>query len=60
MTPGPWRKSSRSGNSGGNCVEARMHGAVPEIRDSKYPASGILTGSPSDFVALLRSIRQPS
>ncbi|GAA4911156.1 uncharacterized protein DUF397 [Stackebrandtia albiflava] len=57
MTPGKWRKSSRSPSTGGNCVEARMHAGTPEIRDSKMgDRSPILEMSRTDFVALLRSV----
>ncbi|GAA4906074.1 uncharacterized protein DUF397 [Stackebrandtia albiflava] len=56
MTPGRWRKSSRSAPSGGNCVEVRMSGAV-EVRDSKAPRLGSLAVAPAEFVALLRSVR---
>lgn len=37
----PWRTSSHSGSSGGNCVE--VTGAIPRrvgVRDSKRPAAG--------------------
>jgi hypothetical protein len=33
-----WRKSSRSGNDGGDCVEvAQMPGGETAVRDSKHP-----------------------
>ncbi|MEV0645171.1 DUF397 domain-containing protein [Phytomonospora sp. NPDC050363] len=35
MKPSPWRKSSRSGNNGGACVEARTHVGQFHVRDSK-------------------------
>ncbi|CAM3270942.1 DUF397 domain-containing protein [Stackebrandtia soli] len=56
MTPGKWRKPSRSGN-GGNCVEARIASLV-EVRDSKLgDASPILSMSAEDFGALLNAAR---
>ena len=55
---GRWRKSSRSGGSGGSCVETRLSGRVPQIRDSKMgDGSPILQLSRSDFAALLDSVR---
>ncbi|WP_267717018.1 DUF397 domain-containing protein [Streptomyces sp. CoH17] len=50
MEPAPskrntqWRKSSYSGNTGGDCVEVgeTSPGAVP-IRDSKNPAGPVVT-----------------
>jgi len=57
MTPGKWRKSSRSNPNGGNCVEARLNG-TPEIRDSKMgDVSPVLELSRNDFVALLNNVK---
>jgi len=57
VTPGEWRKSSRSGNAGGNCVEARRSTSF-EVRDSKLgDDSPILTLSPEDFVGFLKAVR---
>jgi hypothetical protein len=36
-----WRKSSYSGNNGGQCVEVAVHGAVL-VRDSKNPHGPVL------------------
>ena len=57
MTPGKWRKSTRSPSSGGNCVEARLNVTGPELRDSKAPELGTLRLSRTDFSALLDSLR---
>ena len=57
MTPGKWRKSSRSSANGGNCVEARLTAAGPELRDSKAPELGTLPITRSDLVALLDGLR---
>ncbi|TWJ07682.1 uncharacterized protein DUF397 [Stackebrandtia albiflava] len=58
MKPGKWRKSSRSGGSGGSCVEARLNAGGPEVRDSKLgDDSPILSLNRSDFLALLDSVR---
>lgn len=53
--PGPWRKSSRSQGSGGNCVEARHTSNCFEVRDSKAPQLGALAMSRTDWTALLSS-----
>jgi hypothetical protein len=37
-----WRKSSRSGGNGGNCVEVATVGATVAVRDSKDPNKGVL------------------
>jgi hypothetical protein len=53
-----WRKSSRSGNSGGNCVEARAKENEFEVRDSKLgETSPIFELCAEDFQGLLRAAR---
>ncbi|WP_141580296.1 DUF397 domain-containing protein [Actinomadura sp. WMMA1423] len=42
-----WRKSSRSGSSGGNCVELAGLAAGVAIRDSKDPNGPALLVRPS-------------
>jgi hypothetical protein len=37
-----WRKSSRSGGEGGNCVEVARFDTGIGVRDSKDPAGGVL------------------
>lgn len=54
MTPGKWRKSSRSAGNSGNCVEVRLAGPV-EVRDSKAPQLGSLAISRTEWAALLDS-----
>lgn len=59
MTPGKWRKSSRSGAGSGNCVETRTFNtasASVEVRDSKAPELGSLAVSRGEFAALLRAV----
>lgn len=53
-----WRKSSRSGDNGGGCVEVATNrpGAV-FIRDSKDPHSPILRCSPTEWQHFLDSLR---
>ena len=58
LTAGAWRKSSYSGQGGGNCLEVAdgFPGAVP-VRDSKVPQGPVLlysTGAWSAFVATVR------
>lgn len=55
---GAWRKSARSPSNGGNCVEAgtcSCHGIA--VRDSKAPAIGTLSLTPTDWAALLTTLK---
>jgi hypothetical protein len=55
MTATAWRKSSRSGNSGANCVEVRVNDVKIEVRDSKLGSDSPIFGfSSQDFQSLLR------
>ncbi|WP_344240064.1 DUF397 domain-containing protein [Actinocorallia libanotica] len=45
----PWRKSSRSSNSGGQCVEVTVLSERIGVRDSKNPDATHLTFTPSRF-----------
>jgi hypothetical protein len=52
-----WRKSSRSGDTGGDCVEvAGLPGAVA-VRDSKNPDGPALTFARRDFRTLLTQVK---
>ena len=49
-----WRKSSYSGNNGGQCVEvARNLPGIVAVRDSKNPAAGVLRFSSEQWRAFL-------
>jgi hypothetical protein len=52
LTSAAWRKSSYSGNDGGNCVEVarNLPGAVA-LRDSKDPNGPVLVVTPEDWQA---------
>lgn len=52
-----WRKSSYSGNTGGDCVEVATTQGIA-IRDSKNPAHGILTLTPEAWAALVAYVRR--
>ncbi|MBZ6132124.1 DUF397 domain-containing protein [Streptomyces olivaceus] len=51
----PWRKSSYSGDQGGDCVEvaATPHHATVALRDSKTPAGPVLTLASASFSAFV-------
>lgn len=53
-----WRKSSRSGDSGGQCVEmaTNLPGMVV-VRDSKNPDGPKLVFTPSEWKAFLGGVR---
>ncbi|MGC4850902.1 DUF397 domain-containing protein [Micromonospora sp. DT15] len=53
-----WRKSTRSGSNGGDCVEVadNLPGFVA-VRDSKDPAGPALTFSPAAWTSFVRSAR---
>lgn len=53
-----WRKSTRSGGNGGDCVEVATN--LPDIvpvRDSKDRLGPVLTFSPADWRAFVRGVK---
>ncbi|MEU8272100.1 DUF397 domain-containing protein [Sphaerisporangium sp. NPDC049002] len=53
-----WKKSSRSGNNGGQCVE--VAGNLPElvaVRDSKNPAGPVLVFTPGEWTTFLGDVK---
>ncbi|SCE82317.1 protein of unknown function [Micromonospora haikouensis] len=61
LTGAQWRKSTRSGTSGGNCVEVADNlSDVVLVRDTKDRDGGTLAFAPAawrGFVALAKEIR---
>jgi Domain of unknown function (DUF397) len=57
MTRAAWRKSSYSGNSGGNCVEVATAGPVVAVRDSKNPDSPALAFTSRRWQAFANSLK---
>jgi len=53
-----WKKSSRSGNNGGNCVEvaANLPGIIA-VRDSKNPNGPALAFTPGEWRAFLGGVK---
>jgi hypothetical protein len=51
-----WRKSSRSGSSGGSCVELAGAKDGVAIRDSKDPEGPVLLVPPAALRAALRGL----
>jgi hypothetical protein len=58
LTGALWRKSTRSGDNGGNCVEVagNLPGVVA-VRDSKNPAGPVLTFTPATWSGFVRATR---
>ncbi|MFC5820706.1 DUF397 domain-containing protein [Nonomuraea sp. NPDC050478] len=53
-----WRKSSRSGGNGGQCVEVASNlPGVVAVRDSKNPDGPKLTFTPAEWKAFLGGVR---
>lgn len=52
-----WRKSSRSGTQGGNCVEVAVAGNNWYVRDSKDPDGGVLRVDAAQWGAFLGAVR---
>jgi len=52
-----WRKSSRSGNNGGQCVEvAFLNDHRVALRDSKNPSGPALVFTPGEFDAFIGGV----
>ncbi|MFK3979723.1 DUF397 domain-containing protein [Micromonospora sp. NPDC050397] len=58
LTGARWRKSTRSGSTGGNCVEVadNLPGVVG-VRDSKDPTGPALVFEPSAWGRFTRSVK---
>jgi uncharacterized protein DUF397 len=58
LTSAAWRKSSYSGNNGGNCVEVarNLPGAVA-LRDSNDPEGPILLLTPQDWQSFTAQVK---
>jgi Domain of unknown function (DUF397) len=53
-----WKKSSRSGNNGGNCVEVATNlPGVVAVRDSKDRTGPALVFTPSEWRAFLGGVK---
>jgi len=52
-----WRKSSYSGNQGGNCVEVAPLTASVGVRDSKVDESPVVTTGSEAWAAFLDATR---
>ncbi|SEC85606.1 protein of unknown function [Streptomyces sp. PAN_FS17] len=53
-----WRKSSYSGNTGGDCVEVAELAPCMAIRDSKNPGVGNLTVAPEAYTAFVAFVAE--
>lgn len=53
-----WRKSSHSGEEGGNCVEVAAFSNGVAVRDSKNPSGPVLVFPPDAWRSFLGSIRR--
>lgn len=58
LTRAEWRKSKRSGDNGGDCVEvARNLPAVVAVRDSKNPHGPVLMISKDEWASFVARLR---
>ena len=58
LTRAKWRKSSRSGDNGGACVEvARNLPRVVAVRDSKDPHGPVLTVESAGWRAFIADVK---
>ena len=52
-----WRKSSYSGNNGGNCVEVGTAAHVIAVRDSKDPDGSVLAFAADTWAAFAERVK---
>jgi hypothetical protein len=48
-----WMMSSRSTGNGGSCVQARRHGGLIEVRNSKSPEAGTVRFTTEEWDSFL-------
>jgi hypothetical protein len=53
-----WRKSSRSGSSGGECVEVAPLDGMRAVRDSKDPGGDVLALGRGAWAAMVAQIKR--
>lgn len=59
MGTAPWRKSTYSGGSGGDCVEAGAASGLILVRDTKDRGNGpVLRITPADWQRLTASVKR--
>jgi hypothetical protein len=52
-----WKKSSRSGDSGGNCVQVASNlPGIIAVRDSKHPEGPALVVTPGEWATFLNGV----
>ncbi|MEU9165891.1 DUF397 domain-containing protein [Streptomyces sp. NPDC048424] len=57
ITGAKWRKSSYSGDTGGECVEcAPLGDGLVAVRDSKNPDGPVFTVHPAAFATFVRAL----
>ena len=52
-----WRKSTRSGDNGGACVEVATLSDAVAVRDSKNPAGAALIFTPAEWRAFVEGAK---
>ena len=57
VTPVVWRKSSRSGDNGGACVEVGTAGPAVAVRDSKHPDGPLLAFTAGTWQAFTDQVK---
>jgi len=53
-----WKKSSRSGTNGGQCVEVRRHEQAIQVRDSKDPDGSVLRFTRDEWKAFIDGAKE--
>jgi hypothetical protein len=57
VTAVAWRKSSYSGDNGGNCVEVGTVGPAVAVRDSKHPGGPLLAVVVGAWKAFIEQVK---
>ncbi len=57
LTGAAWRKSTRSGGNGGDCVEVAVIDQMIKVRHSKDPNGPALTFTPSEWRAFVGGVK---
>ncbi|MQY11228.1 hypothetical protein SRB5_13430 [Streptomyces sp. RB5] len=53
-----WKKSTHSGNQGGDCVEVSAHAAHIHVRDTKNRTGPSLTFTPAEWEAFVAGVKK--